>query len=225
MSYSSFGVADGGSVASWAPGALVSCTGGNCDGGIGAAFAIGTSGCAGALPASVERSSGAPGARPPGAPIGGSLAAFWGGGTAASLPSTRGAPGAFGYCAGLNTSERLPGAAAGGALTGVCGGIARGAAPAGGPPLEPSCCKRYSVSSCIRLSCISSCWLRYCNCSSVPVSWRSALSMRLVRWTRVALALLRWRLAAAEQVIKEAAGRTLLLRRRGAGQQQQGQRG
>src|SRR5664280_3469986 len=123
MSYSSFGVADGGSVANWVPVALVSRAGGgggNCDGGIGAAFAIGTSGCAGALPASVERSSGAPGTRPPGAPTGGSLSAFWDGATAASLPSTRGAPGAFGYCAGLNTSERLPGAAAGGALTGAC---------------------------------------------------------------------------------------------------------
>ena len=34
-----------------------------------------------------------------------------------------------------------------------------GAACGGGaaPPLEPNCCRRYSVSSCMRLSCISSC--------------------------------------------------------------------
>src|SRR5664280_3017060 len=130
MSYSSFGVADGGSVASWVPMALVSRGGGNCDGGIGAAFAIGPAGCAGALPESVDRSSGAPGARPPGAPTGGSLSAFWTGAAAVSLPRTRGAPGAFGCWAGLNTSERLPGVAGTGALTGAGGAIARGAAPA-----------------------------------------------------------------------------------------------
>src|SRR5579864_7247306 len=131
MSYSSCGDAVGGKVASCVPAVLMLRTdGGDCAGGMGPALAIGTLECAGASPDSVERSSGAPTSRPPGAPTGGSLPgfspAFWIGAAAASLPSTRGVPGASGWCAGSNTSERLPGTAPGGGLDGPCGDIARG---------------------------------------------------------------------------------------------------
>src|ERR1019366_9042142 len=241
MSYSSFGVADGGSVASWVPVALVSrAGGGNCDGGIGAAFAIGTSGCAGALPASVERSSGAPGARPPGAPTGGSLSAFWSGAAAASLPSTRGAPGALGCCAGLNTSERLPGVAAGGALTGACGDIAGGWSALGAELLEAILgIVLHALELHLELLVAVLQLLERAGelaqrtfhaveadgqIAGVGLRHSRLLRLTLVALTLVALALLRRLLAAAEQIIEEAAGRTLLLRRRGAGQQQQGKR-
>src|SRR6185437_5487866 len=160
MSYSSCGEAVGGKVASCVPPApVLRAGGGNCDGVIGPALAIGAFGCAGAPPDSVERSSGAPTSRPPGAPIGGSLSTFCAGAASARpLPSTRGAPGEFGRRAGSNTSERPPGAlAAGGGLLGTGGDTARGTAP-GDPPREPSCWKRYSVSSCMRLSCACNCW-------------------------------------------------------------------
>src|SRR5665213_3470304 len=116
MSYSSCGVADGGSVASRtfpaAPDGTLPAApdgalrgGGNCSppgGGlatavVGCGAATGTDGAVGGLPASVLRSSGAPAARPPGAPTGMSFPAVETCGVAtASLPSTRGAPGAFG---------------------------------------------------------------------------------------------------------------------------------
>src|SRR5450759_599216 len=110
MSYSSCGEAVGGSVANCAAGApVLRGGGGNCDTGCdagcevctGLAFSIGEAGGAIGLPESALRSSGAPAARPPGAPTGGSLAALWpGDAIIASLPRTRGAPGAFGRCEG-----------------------------------------------------------------------------------------------------------------------------
>src|SRR5262245_266785 len=63
-----------------------------------------------ALPDMVDRSSGAPAARPPGTPIGapasssGSPVTTWG--PLGIVPSTRGAPGAAGFSAGSNTSGR-----------------------------------------------------------------------------------------------------------------------
>ena len=73
----------------------------------------------------------------------------------APFPSVRGAPGAFGFCPGSNTSDRRPGVdAGGGALPGPIGAVCAGG---GGALLDPNCWNRYSVSSCIRLSCISSC--------------------------------------------------------------------
>src|SRR6476646_521532 len=83
MSYSSCGVAEGGKVASWgdAGATLRGCGGGEgvviCDAGTGIAPAVataegGATTCGGgaSLPASVDRSSGAPATRPPGAPTG-----------------------------------------------------------------------------------------------------------------------------------------------------------
>ncbi len=171
MSYSSCGEAVGGNVASCGPAGVAfrTCGGGDetCGAGIGMApaDAIAPGGgaiCggddgdgAGSLPASVERSSGAPAARPPGAPTGVPL--FWpcsGVAITASLPSVRGAPGALGFRFGSKTSERRPGVDCGAAFPGPMGAACAGGAA---PPLEPSCWKRYSVSSCTRLSCISSC--------------------------------------------------------------------
>src|SRR5215467_6587525 len=125
MSYSSCGEAEGGSVAScWLLGVagttLRTCggeadaaCGGACGGGTDTdpADAIvdgGTARCGGgeSVFASVDKSSGAPALRPPGAPIGppsGSGAAI-----TASFPRVRGAPGAFGFCVGSKTSERRP---------------------------------------------------------------------------------------------------------------------
>src|SRR6478672_12332484 len=122
MSYSSCGEAEGDSVAScWLLGVagrtLRTCGGGEagvaCDAGTGTdpADAIadgGTARCGGgeSVFASVDKSSGAPALRPPGAPIGpppGSGAAI-----TASFPRVRGAPGALGFCVGSKTSERRP---------------------------------------------------------------------------------------------------------------------
>src|SRR5262245_35536818 len=172
MSYSSCGEAEGGSVAScWSLGVagttLRICGGVEgdaacgvaCGGGIDTdpADAIvdgGTARCGGgeSVFASVDKSSGAPALRPPGAPIGpppGSGAAI-----TASFPRVRGAPGRLGFCVGSKTSERRPGCGAIGAFPwfdgATCGGDAA-------PPRDPICWKRYSVSSCMRLSCDSSC--------------------------------------------------------------------
>src|SRR6185437_6457260 len=145
MSYSSCGEADGGSVASCtfpvvavavlAPvlgaelGAVLAAVlggGGNCSPPGGRAAADLAAATGGWLPGSAVRSSGAPASRPPGAPTGGTFAAFsTGGATAASLPSTRGAPGAFGCRAGSNASERRPDASTGAfAGAGACGDMA-----------------------------------------------------------------------------------------------------
>ena len=69
-----------------------------------------------AIAANVERSSGAPAPRPPGAPTGSSSGSRLGaGGTLPVVaPSTRGTPGALGFCEGSNASPRLPGAAVAG---------------------------------------------------------------------------------------------------------------
>src|SRR6478672_4440126 len=123
MSYSSCGEAEGDSVAScWLLGVagrtLRTCGGGEAGTGTDPADAIadgGTARCGGgeSVFASVDKSSGAPALRPPGAPTGGPP----GSGVAitTSLPSVRGAPGAFGFCVGSNTSERRAGGGAIGA--------------------------------------------------------------------------------------------------------------
>src|SRR5439155_25114806 len=73
-----------------------------------------------AWPERLDRSSGAPAARPPGTPISGGSAGGppTPGGPAASesVPSVRGAPGAVGFEAGSNTSRRPGGGGADGAL-------------------------------------------------------------------------------------------------------------
>src|SRR6476619_7656011 len=166
MSYSSFGEAEGGNVAScWPAGAtLRTCGGGVAGTGAPPADATAPGGGDGGgeslFPATVARSSGAPAARPPGAPTGPLSRPCSGAAIAAWLPRTRGAPGALGCCDGSKTSERRPGLVGGppGALPGFIGTACAGG---GALPFDPSCWNRYSVSSCIRLSCISSCWLRY----------------------------------------------------------------
>src|SRR5215467_8534096 len=132
MSYSSWGEAEGGSVAScWLLGVagttLRTCGGGAADCGVACGGGIdtdpadaivdgGTARCGGgeSVFASVDKSSGAPALRPPGAPIGGPPGS--GAAITASLPSVRGAPGALGFCVGSNTSERRAGGGAIGAL-------------------------------------------------------------------------------------------------------------
>src|SRR6516162_5512869 len=131
MSYSSCGEADGGNVASCAPAGAAGTTLRICDagaavGGIGAPLAEATA--AGgeidcvrgeSLPATVDRSSGAPAARPPGAPTGGALSGMRSGvAMTAGFPNVRGEPGAPGFCDGSNTSERRPGFETGGAPPG-----------------------------------------------------------------------------------------------------------
>src|SRR5690242_122232 len=69
-------------------------------------------------PDTLDRSRGAPASRPPGAPTGGIAPA-----EAVSVPSTRGAPGAFGCAFGSNTSERFPGPAFGVGCCGIVWGI------------------------------------------------------------------------------------------------------
>src|SRR6187551_3372346 len=120
MSYSSFGEADGGKVASCVPVALVLRGGGD---------GSWPFGCdrTGTGPASELRSSGAPASRPLGAPKSGAFIV-----RGVSFPSERGAPGAFGCIAGLKTSLREPGAAGlrepGATGTGARPGAALGAA-------------------------------------------------------------------------------------------------
>src|SRR5262245_35194532 len=89
----------------------------------------GRSPCGGAptsgLADNVERSSGAPGPRPPGAPTGASATAggrsTGGGGSApgGTVPNGRGTPGAPGLSDGSNTSDRRPG---GDGAVAICGG-------------------------------------------------------------------------------------------------------
>src|SRR6516165_7842239 len=76
----------------------------------------GTARCGGgeSVFASVDRSSGAPALRPPGAPTGGPTGS--GAAITASLPRIRGAPCVLGLCVGSNTSERRPAGGAIGAL-------------------------------------------------------------------------------------------------------------
>src|SRR5262245_64225956 len=94
-------------------------------------------GSAGGAPLSVDRSSGAPAARPPGAPTG-SLESYTGDWATrpGMVPSVRGAPGAFGLADGSNASPRRPGVAAGGGAAGgdVPGGRAAGAERGAAPP-------------------------------------------------------------------------------------------
>src|SRR6185295_18946170 len=73
----------------------------------------------------VDRSSGPPALRPPGAPTGGS-AITTGGGSFGMLPSGRGTPGALGFCDGSNTSERRPVAGGGGGGGGAAATAGRG---------------------------------------------------------------------------------------------------
>ena len=98
----------GGATAATAPVALRLRDGGGGSGPSGA-----RAGFAGRRRDSVDRSSGAPALRPPGAPTGGSAVTI-GGGSFGMLPSGRGTPGALGFCDGSNTSERRPVAGGGG---------------------------------------------------------------------------------------------------------------
>src|SRR6185312_5548857 len=130
MSYSSCGLADGGSVASRDPVALglLAGGGGNCPGAPLAAAGCGSD--------TFDRSSGAPASRPPGAPIDG--AALTGPAEAVSVPSTRGAPGAVGCWRGSKASDRWPGAAFGGIA--CCGMDCGVGCPAGRCGIsEPGC--------------------------------------------------------------------------------------
>ena len=140
----------------------------------------------------VERSSGPPAPRPPGTPTGGGSAAMIGGGSCCTPPSGRGAPGALGLCDGSNTSARRPPGGGdadgnGAACTGeraACwvrafgGGGAGGGTAATGPGAAPP----LGVPPAAR-TWFSSCWLRYCNCSTVPVSWRICASSFSIRST------------------------------------------
>ncbi len=120
----------------------------------------------------VARSSGAPAPRPPGPPNGCSPTSALMLGAPAGAPtepSVCGAPGAFGFCTGSKASPRFAGPAAG-AEDGFCG---RTCAPGRG-----------AASSCMRRIWPSSCWLRNCNCSIVPVSCRIWVSRRSRRSTR-----------------------------------------
>ena len=96
------------------------------------------------------------------------------------VPSTRGAPGAFGFCAGSNTSPRRPVAAAAARRLNLRlrlwlhlrlppAALLRERRRTAPPP------------PCMRCNCASSCWLRYCNCSIAPVSWRICASRRTIR--------------------------------------------
>src|SRR5262249_14479493 len=152
MSYSSCGEAEGGSVATCDPleaEGTASRTCGDdvvaiCDLGTGVALADATAaggvairGGVGSLPASVERSSGAPAARPPGAPTDVPLSSIRSGAAiTVSLPSVRGAPGAVGCCVGSNTSERRPGGVADGTFPEPVGAACAGGAA---PPRDPNC--------------------------------------------------------------------------------------
>ena len=80
----------------------------------------------------MERSSGAPGWRGPGAVAGKSVI---GGGSLATVlvPSGRGAPGAVGLAAGLKASPRRPGAGGGWSCSIGPGGLFEIAAPDGAP--------------------------------------------------------------------------------------------
>jgi hypothetical protein len=143
----------------------------------------------GCVVASVERLSGAPAVRggglpPASAPEGRSWS---GGGSFAGLlePSARGEPGAFGLSAGSNTSARRPGDGAG--STGAADPTVGGAAAGGVYCADGRCgdgdggrdaSERPSPTSCMRRTCCSSCWLRYCSCSIAPVSCRIAASSR-----------------------------------------------
>src|SRR6478672_1066417 len=126
----SFGDSEGGATAATAPVALRLRDGG----GGRAPDSGGTPGSAPGTPDSVDRSSGAPALRPPGTPTGGSAVTI-GGGSLGMLPSGRGTPGALGFCAGSNTSERRPvagGGGGGGEVTGTGADCSGGRAPGGG---------------------------------------------------------------------------------------------
>ena len=83
-------------------------------------------------------------------------------------PNACGEPGAFGFCEGSKASPRLSDGAADGEA-GFCG--------------RNCTADRGAPSSCMRRIWLSSCWLRNCSCSMVPVSCRIWFSSRSMRST------------------------------------------